>query len=584
MPRLRRPAERWTAVLAALAVLSLGAGCRSEDEPSRPRPLADATLFHGGTIYLGAPDWHSVPALLVRNGRVVAAGEPERLEGMARGASLERVDLAGGVALPGLQDAHGHWEGLGEALESVDLRGAASYDDVVARVAARAAAEPSGQWITGRGWDQNLWPEKAFPHHASLSAAVPDHPVFLERVDGHAVLVNQRALVAAGLDGAGLDPRPVPGGLHVLDGEGRSTGVLIDAATELVRVPPPDEATRVRRILAAQEVLLAAGLTAVHDMGVDLEGVELMRGLAREGQLRLRGVLYLGGDQDLVPEMAAARASDVQRLQDDLAVVGVKLYADGALGSRGAALLADYADQPGHQGLLLTNPAELADDLAWCARAGLQPAVHAIGDRANRLVLDAFEQRLAADPAFAALRPRVEHAQVVAAPDRGRFAALGVVPSMQPVHCTSDMPWAPERLGPDRIAGAYAWRRLAPDPSALAFGSDFPVEQPSPLGGLYAAVTRRPAPAGSPAGPPAGYPDADQRLTLGEALGAFTAGAARAARQEATRGRLEPGYFADLTVLDRDPFAGPPEELLRAAVRMTVVSGRVVHRADPPGR
>lgn len=562
--------------LTWLFATALLAACRTDDVPRDPRPFEGATLFHGGTIYLGAPEWRSVPALLVRGGRVVAAGDPERLARMARADSLERVDLAGGVAFPGFQDAHGHWSGLGAALEHVDLRGAASYAEVVRRVAERAATLPAGAWIEGRGWDQNLWEEQRFPHHALLSAAVPDHPVFLERVDGHAALINLRALELAGLDAQGLDPRPVPGGQHVVDADGRSTGVLIDAAMGLVAVPPADEAALERRILRAQEALLAVGLTAVHDMGVSTGEARLFRRLADEGRLDLRGVLYLSGGEGVSEAMADLRSSGAERETEDLAVVGVKLYADGALGSRGALLLEDYADDPGHRGLAVTEPEELARRIADCARLGLQPAVHAIGDAANRSVLDAFERELARDPGFRELRPRLEHAQVVAPSDWPRFAALGVVPSMQPVHCTSDMPWAPERLGSERVHGAYAWRRLAPEPAALAFGSDFPVEDPDPLIGLHAAVTRQ-TPAGEP---PGGFPDADQRLGVREALEAFTLGAARAARQEASRGRLAMGYFADLSVLDRDPLAGGAADLLRARVRMTVVSGRVVHRAD----
>jgi predicted amidohydrolase YtcJ len=293
--------------------------------------------------------------------------------------------------------------------------------------------------------------------------------------------------------------------------------------------------------------------------------------------------------------MAALRSSATEREEGALAVVGVKLYADGALGSRGAALLDDYSDDPGNRGLLQLQRAELERRVELCAAAGLQPAVHAIGDAANRMTLDVYADLLRGGGPLAGLRPRIEHAQLVAPADRPRFGALGVVPSMQPVHCTSDMPWAPARIGAGRVPGAYAWQALASGTSALAFGSDFPVEDPDPLVGVHAAVTRR-TPEGEP---PQGYPELDQRLTLREAFEAFTAGAARAARQEAWRGRLEPGCFADLTVLDRDPFASPGSgspgsaspgsaspgdgaaAVLRARVTMTVVSGRVVWRAAP---
>jgi hypothetical protein len=570
----RTPSLSRSLALALLASLPLAA-CRAPELPE-PEPLSGATLFYDGRIYLGAPDWQSVEAMLVRDGRVVATGGVRRLEGMVREGMLERVRLDGGVAVPGLQDAHGHLEGYGAALETVDLRGATSLDEVIERVVRTATGYARGTWIEGRGWDQNLWPEKAFPHHAALSARVPDHPVLLRRVDGHAALANARALEIAGLDGQGLDPHPVPGGQHILDADGRSSGVLIDAAMGLVssHIAAPDDATRVRRILRAQEALLADGLTAVHDMGVPLSTVLLLEQLRSEGRLSLRMVEYLSGGAGLSATVLDGFPLAPDR-RDQLAVVGVKIYVDGALGSRGAALLADYSDDPENRGLMMVSPEELEGRISLCAAAGLQPAVHAIGDRGNRAVLDAYAAELARNPGFAALRPRIEHAQVVAPVDWARFARLGVIPSMQPTHCTSDMPWAPERLGDERVGGAYAWRQLAPDTSTLAFGSDFPVESPAPLEGLYAAVTRR-TKAGEP---PQGFPDRAQRLTIREALAAFTTGAAYAAHQEDRRGRLHPGYFADMTVLDRDPLTIPSEDLLRTKVVMTVVNGEVVYSA-----
>jgi predicted amidohydrolase YtcJ len=553
----------------SIAVLALLAGCASA-----PRaPLAD-TLVCGGTIYLGHPQWVAVESLLVRDGRVVAAGTLEELERDAP-AGIARLDLRGGFAVPGLQDAHGHLEGLGESLELVDLRGAASFDEVVERATARAAASREPHWIRGRGWDQNLWPDKRFPEHAKLSEAVPDRPVLLERVDGHAVIANLAAMRAAGVEREFASESEVAGGRVLLGPDRRPTGVFVDAATSLVEraVPPASAAEHERRVLAAQDALVALGLTAVHDMGVSRAGAERLRQLRDEGRLRLRLVEYLSGGE-------AMTESDLQGFpwppdeRDRLAVVGVKLYADGALGSRGAELLEPYSDEPNHSGLAVTPREELARCIELCARRGLQPAVHAIGDRANRDVLDLYEQVLRAHPEFAALRPRIEHAQVVSREDWARFDELGVIASMQPTHATSDMPWAPQRLGPERVAGAYAWRRLAADPAHLAFGSDFPVEHPSPLEGLYAAITCR-AKSGEP---PDGFLP-DQRLSAREALAAFTVGAARAAHQEDRRGRLLPGCAADLTVLDVDPLAADPRELLRARVLLTILDGEVVYSA-----
>jgi predicted amidohydrolase YtcJ len=543
------------------------AGHVAPDAPAGP------LLVTGGAIYLGAPDWRAVEALWIEDGRVVACGSASEVRA-GHGAPAATIDLDGAVALPGLQDAHGHLAGYGEALATLDLRGCASYAELVDRAAARAAELAPGQWLLGRGWDQNLWPEREFPHHAGLSERVPEHPVLLERVDGHAVLVNRAALALAGLDREFASDTPVPGGRVLLDAARHPTGVFIDtAAAELAKlVPAPDAATRAARILAAQEALLGAGLTCVHDMGTSLADLEVLETLRAEGRLALRVVSYLDASALREPDVAAlVPATDAGDL---LCVRGVKLYADGALGSRGAALLWDYADDPGNIGLLQATPDELAADLARCAELALQPAVHAIGDRANRLVLDLFERAAAERPGFAALRPRVEHVQVIAPADAARFAALGAVPSMQPTHATSDMPWAEARLGPERLERAYAWRAVGSPDSPLAFGSDFPVESPRPLLGVYAAITRQDA-AGSP---PGGWLP-EHRLDTAEALAAFSAGAAFAARQESERGTLAAGAWADLTVIDVDPFDAAPPELLRANVRMTIVNGRVAWRA-----
>jgi predicted amidohydrolase YtcJ len=557
-------------MLKPLLSLALLAGCSA----TRAAPSAPATLIHNGRIYLGAPEWTCVEALLVRDGRVVAAGTEAELERGLTGVD-ERIDLGGAIAVPGLQDAHGHLEGYGESLESVDLRDARSLAELVERVRQRASTRPPGTWILGRGWDQTLWPGGEFPEHAALSAAVPDHPVFLKRVDGHAAFVNARALELAGLEGdlttraSGLAG---PGGSIRLDSNGRASGVLVDGATRLVsqRIPPPDRDTRRRRLLLAQERLLAFGLTAVHDMGVTPEGLGLLRELRDEGRWKLRAVEYLWGNEGVPPDWRPL-APDAR---DVLCAPGVKLMIDGALGSRGAALLEPYADAPRESGLLMLTPEELAERVEACARQGLQPAVHAIGDRGNRLVLDAYERAAVLTPDFRDLRPRVEHAQVVSSADWTRFAALSAIPSMQPTHATSDMRWAEQRLGPERVLGAYAWRRLDSPRAPLALGSDFPVESPNPLEGLYAARTRQ-----DRDGSPAGGFQPDQRLSAREALAGFTAGAAFAVHQEDRRGALRPGYFADLTVLDVDPLEAAPSALLGARVKLTILSGEVVFRA-----
>ncbi|NUP96397.1 MAG: amidohydrolase [Planctomycetaceae bacterium] len=545
-------------------------------------PAPRERLFCNGTIYLGAPDWTKVEALLVRDGRVVAAGSREELERQSPDA--ERIDLHGWVAVPGLQDAHGHFEGLGATEEWVDLRDCRSFAKVIELVVERAKETPKGSWIRARGWDQNLWNPPEFPTHEALSAAVPDHPVLLERVDGHAAIANLAAMRVAGVDG----PReseafdagsPIlqafdAGGRVLLGADKRPTGVFIDDACRLVEraVPPPTREQRKARFLEAQVLLLGEGLTAVHDMGIDREGIEILRELRDEGRLHLRAIEYLSGGAAM-DERTVAGLPLAPDERDMLSVVGVKLYADGALGSRGAALLEPYHDEPTNSGLTLLSQEELEHAIAVCAAQGLQPAVHAIGDRANRMVLDAYAKQLARDPKFRELRLRVEHAQVVSPQDWARFEELGAIASMQPTHATSDMPWAPARLGPERIRGAYAWRRLVKDPSLLAFGSDFPVEPCDPLDGVYSAIT-----CARPDGTPAGGFLPDQRLSAREAFSAFTFGAARAARQEDRRGRLAPGYFADMTVFPFDPLECEPAKLLREEATQVIINGECVLR------
>lgn len=544
----------------------------------------DYALVSGGAIY-PAPDAEPVEALLIEDGRVRALGTRaeveaeaaelvERADGFRFDVEIRRIDLAGGTAVPGLVDAHGHLEGLGEALENVDLVGCASPAELVERVAARAAALPAGSWVVGRGWDQTLWPGQEFPTHAELSARVAEHPVFLERVDGHAAFVNAKALELAGLLASAAARQDIAGGRIVVDAAGAPTGVLVDAATALVArcIPPPDHATRVRRVLAAQAALLAVGLVGMHDMGTAPETLAVLRELEQDGRLRLRVASYLWANDGLVG-FGRFRAPEPGH---KLRVVGAKLMLDGALGSRGAALLEPYLDAPDELGLLQLDPQDFATRLHQVVAAGLQPATHAIGDRANRLVLDAYAREFGAHGRSDA-RPRIEHAQVVAPEDWARFAELGVIPSMQPTHATSDMRWAEARLGSARCAGAYAWKRLAGARAPLAFGSDFPVERPDPLLGLYAARTRQDA-----LGAPAGGWLPEQCLDGSAALAAFTTGAAYAAHEEQRRGQLRPGFAADLTVLSVDPIRCEPRELLAARVLATIVDGELVHSALSP--
>lgn len=561
--------ERGSRLGAAVIAMALG-GCAATGPagPSAGRVEAPDLVLTGGVIHTMAPDRPRAEAVAVREGRIVAVGSAAEVRALA-GPATRVIELAGRSVTPGLIDAHCHLYGLGIALETLSARGLGSAAAVAQKVAEEAARRPEGEWITGRGWDQNLWTPQEFPTHAPLDAAAPRHPVALRRVDGHALWANAAAMAAAGVGPGTADP---PGGRILRDATGAPTGVFIDNAMALIeaKIPPDPPAVRERRILRAAEAAAALGLTGVHEMGVDDTTVSVYRALAQAGRLPIRVSAFLSGDE-LLPELASRRPDADPDGTAMFAVRGVKLFADGALGSRGAALLAPYADEPASTGLTLLAAEALRRAAQDAARAGLQLTVHAIGDRAIREVLDAF----AAVPSVRDLRFRVEHAQVVSPEDLGRFAALGVIVSMQPTHATSDMPWAEARLGPARIRGAYAWRSILGTGAHVAFGSDFPVEEPSPLLGIYAAVTRQ-----DPSGRPDGGWLPEQRLSLDEALRAFTAEAAYAAFAERHRGVIAPGLLADLTVLDR-PLT-PDRGLLEARADLVFVGGRVTYERRAP--
>ena len=516
-------------------------------------------------------------------GQIVAVGTRAELATKYPGARTQ--DERGHVVLPGLIDAHGHVLGLGLGLMQAQLEGTASKAEVVARLQAFAKDLPPDEWLLGRGWDQNDWPEKAFPSAADLDAAFPDRPVWIERVDGHAAWANSATLKFVKKD---LSGDWQPGGGRIERVDGKATGVFVDGAMNVVNeiVPVTSPETTDRALGRAFVKLLSAGITGVHDMGVSRELLALYRKRADEGRMPLRIVAYADGDgtalADLCKDGAYAHAGGRLKMRS------VKLYADGALGSRGAALLADYADDAGNRGLLVTDEQALGAAVAKAFRCKLQVAMHAIGDRGNRVALDGYAKFLATDtaapppeggvqiavPPAGDVRWRIEHAQVVALDDIPRFAALHVIASMQPTHATSDMPWAEARVGPQRILGAYAWRRMRDAGVALAFGSDFPVEDVNPFWGMYSAITRQDAD-GKPAG--GWYPD--QRVTTHEALRAFTIDAAWAGFDESTLGSLAVGKRADFVVVAADPFAAAPRALRDTQVLATWVDGKAAFTA-----
>jgi predicted amidohydrolase YtcJ len=501
-------------------------------------------VLRGGDIFTGDAAHPRVSALAVKDGLIVAVGKEAEAAAMV-GARTRVIDLGGRAVVPALTDAHAHLYSLGVVAAHVDLRGCASADECARRV----ATVKSG-WVRGHGWDQNRFADGKFPTRAMLDRVVADRPVWLERVDGHAGWANSVALARGNITRETRDPA---GGRIVRDDHGEPTGILIDTAMELVNraLPPPAPSEIEAAILRAQDLAVAEGLTAVHEMGIGGEVIDVYRALAAEGRLKLRVYAFAAAAE---ADHLLGREPDATSATSPFTLRGIKLYADGALGSRGAALLAPYADDPGNRGLVLT-PASTIERISRRARkAGWQIAVHAIGDRANRDVLDAFT-RAGVVPAD---RFRIEHAQIVALDDIPRFAKLGAIASMQPMHAVSDRPWVEARLGKERLAGAYAWRRMLQAGVHVAFGSDFPVEEPSLVGGLRAAVLR-------------GGWTVEQKLTFDEAIAAYTSGAAYASFSEAWRGRVAVGQAADLTVFDK-----PLGTLLEARPVMTIVAGRVV--------
>ncbi len=535
-------------------------------------------IITNGVIYTMDEEIPSAEAMAISGGRVIAVGAADEIE-THRGPNTRVEDLGGRTMIPGLIDAHAHAIGLGFALRALDLLGTSSAEEIAEMVGAVSETRAAGEWITGRGWDQNDWSVQEFPTRELLDEVAWDRPVYLTRVDGHAAWVNTRALELAGVTAETPEP---DGGKILRDDDGEPTGVLVDNAMALVfdEIPAPDEAEYAARLEAAQNHLLSLGVTGVHTMGDGRESVEAYHAWARAGKLKPRIVVYVDGWDKEILDWLSEHGGPAAFEDPHFRVAGVKLYADGALGSRGAALLEPYSDDPANEGLLRTRPDTLAADLTRVVGLGLQPAIHAIGDRGNRVALAAIAAAYDVYPPdhddvdLAWKRPRIEHAQVIALDDIDRFIDLGVIASMQPTHATSDMYWAEDRVGPDRIGGAYAWRKLRRAEVHIACGSDFPVESANPFYGLYAAVTRQDR-EGWPEG--GWYPE--ERMTREEALACFTRDAAYAAGMETEVGTLSPGKWADYLVLDRDFMLIPDGDVWRVEVLRTVIGGEVVYEA-----
>jgi predicted amidohydrolase YtcJ len=494
-------------------------------------------------------------------GKVVAIGGKELSQ---KFANATFIDGQNKVLLPGLIDAHGHVMGLGETLLQVDLRESKSALDAAKMVQAYAKTQQNLAWVTGRGWNQELWPGRAYPAANLLDEYINDRPVMLSRVDGHASWVNSKALEIAGITKDTLDP---PGGKIIRDKQGNPTGILIDNAESLLlkHLPKTSEAMLTAQLNAAGKHLLSEGITSVHDAGIDVAVYEYYQKRVAENSLPVR----------IYPMIAATSArlnqllekGHVQDQYDWLSVRSVKVYGDGALGSRGAALLKPYSDAPDNSGLLVTREQDLKPLFDLVLSNGFQLNFHAIGDKANRLALDQFAdtfKRIGGK----SLRNRVEHAQVINVDDIPRFKTLNIIPAMQPTHATSDMNMAKDRVGADRLKGAYAWQTFLKQGSPVAFGSDFPVELSNPFFGLHAAVTRQ----NRNNAPNKGWIPSEA-VTVKQAFRGFTLDAAFAAHQDHVIGGLTQGKWADFILLEQDIFSIPPEDIWKTQVLETWIAG-----------
>ncbi|MDH3532811.1 MAG: amidohydrolase [Gammaproteobacteria bacterium] len=526
-----------------------------------------ATVLHSVTAYTSTDSGLREFSVLVfsAEGRIMATGDESLF---ANYPEAERISGEGRFVLPGLTDAHAHVYGLGALAINLDLAGTPSVEAAVRRIKDHARDNPHADWIQGRGWNQVLWPVKEFPVAADIDVVVADRPVWLRRIDGHAGWANSAALEIAGIDDTTPDPI---GGKIVRDQQGKASGVLIDKAMDLVtaHIPPPRKHEVRAAFRAAIKSLASLGITSVHDAGISIGDAEVYTAMADDDELDVRIYAMLSSADENLDAMGEPL---IAYGGDRLDIRAVKLYSDGALGSRGAALLEPYTDDAENRGLPFFTTAELQGFVEKANAMGFQVGIHAIGDRGNRMSLDAFEK--AQGGAASPLRNRIEHAQIIAPEDIPRFARLGVIASMQPTHATSDKNMAEDRLGPERIKGGYAWRRLLDSGAIIASGSDFPVELANPFHGLYAAVTRQ-----DRRGLPAGGWYADQALTRAEALHSFTLAAAYAAHQETRLGSLEAGKWADFIVIDRDYFAIPASEIDDIKVLETWVAGERVYPA-----
>lgn len=534
-------------------------------------------VFTNATVYTANDGQPSAEAVAVAGGRVIFVGSAADAERF-KGPNTEVVDLAGAVLFPGFIDAHAHLSGVGQRELILNLEGSLSVEELQRRVKERVDQAKPGDWVVGRGWIETHWVPNRFPNRHDLDAIAPNNPVLLQRADGHASVANSAALVLAGVTRA---TQPPFGGAILKDASGEPTGMLIDAAQGLVgrHISADTEESRENMIVVGAERYVRLGWTQLQDAGGSWPDVERLRKLFTEGRVSLRVYKTMNGPSQSADSLLA-NGPMVGEFDGRLTIRTIKVVFDGALGSRGALLLAPYSDDPGNYGLLTTDLDRLRPMMAEALRRGVQVEAHAIGDSANRLYLNSVEEALAAVPeserALSEHRWRNEHSQIVDPADIPRFSTLGVIPSMQPSHAIGDLYFVPSRLGTDRLNGAYAWKDLLDQGNIIAAGSDAPVEQGHPMIEFYAAVTRKDT-TGFQGTPEVWHPE--QVMTREQALKALTVWAAYAAFEEYERGSIEVGKWADFTVLDADIMKIPEAEILKTKTVMTVINGAVAYRA-----
>lgn len=529
-------------------------------------------VLRGGKIATVDKDFSIKEAVAVRGDKIVFVGSNKEVASYI-GSKTEVIELDGKLVLPGLIDAHAHLASYGAALENLDLTGTTSYQQIVDIVATKVKTVNPGEWIQGRGWDQNDWDVKEFPTHDDLSRVSPDNPVFLTRVCGHAVIVNEKAMEIAGLSASSQEP---PGGKIFRKANGEPTGVLIDEAEYSVKSKIPKMSGRkLKEIIEnASKSCLSVGLTGMHDAWIPVSQIKVYKELIDEGRLGIR-IYAMLADPDTGEITGYLQRHKIENYGNNfLKIRSVKLFTDGALGSRGAAFFEPYEDDPENTGLLMTTSEHIYEVAKAALAVGMGVNTHCIGIRGNHMCLAAYEKALKENPKKDH-RFRIEHAQIVRDEEIKKFASLNIIPSMQPIHCTSDMPFVEDRIGRKRAEGAYAWRSFIDAGLIIPCGSDFPVESNNPMLGIYAAITRQ-----DTKGLPEGGWFPEQRMTIEEAIKGFTIWAAYAAFQEDILGSVEVDKLADFTILDKDILEIEPREIITAKPVYTIVGGKIRYSTE----